>query len=105
MTHSVRLGLLPVAVVEDRPARDGTCILEMGYRRRRAVPVMSGPLAPELFRSCRCDLLVVAEPSLLPEELAATADVATRAGLSIAFLSGMELQEQHWTQSIGIDGF
>jgi exopolysaccharide biosynthesis polyprenyl glycosylphosphotransferase len=102
--HSLRLGLLPVVVIDDDPALDGSCILEMGYRRRRSVPVQRGPVTPELLKSFRCSVLVVALQNLSSERQSAAADAANRAGLRIAFLSGLELQEQQWTRSIDIDG-
>jgi exopolysaccharide biosynthesis polyprenyl glycosylphosphotransferase len=102
--HSVRLGLVPVAVIDDNPALSEKPIVEMAYRRRRSVPVQRGPLTPELLQSYRCSMLIVALPHLSPERQTAAIDAAKQAGLRIAFLSGLELQEQHWTQSIDVDG-
>lgn len=102
--HSVRLGLVPVAVVDDNPALDGSQVVEMAYRRRRSVPVHRGPLTAELLKSHRCSMLIVALPHLSPEKQSAAIDTAKQAGLKIAFLSGLELQEQQWTQSIDVDG-
>ena len=102
--HSVRLGLLPVMLIDDNPALDGSCIFEMGYRRRRSVPVRRGPVTADLLKSFGCSMLIVALPNLSPERKNAAADAAMQAGLTIAFLSGVELEEQKWTQSIDIDG-
>jgi len=96
--HSVRLGLLPVAVIDDDPALDGSYIFEMGYRRRRSVPVQRGPVTAELLKSWQSSMLIVALPNLSSERQAAAVDAAIQAGLKIAFLSGVELQEQQWTQ-------
>jgi exopolysaccharide biosynthesis polyprenyl glycosylphosphotransferase len=104
LIDSVRLGLLPVAVVDDDAALNESNILEMGYRRRRSVPVLRGPLTAELLKSHRCSMLIVALPHLSPERQTAAIDAANQAGITIAFLSGVELQEQHWTQSIDVDG-
>jgi exopolysaccharide biosynthesis polyprenyl glycosylphosphotransferase len=103
--HSLRLGLLPVLVIDDDPALNGNCILEMGYRGRRSVPVQQGPVTPEMLKSCKCSVLIVAIPNLSLERQAAAADAAKHAGIQIAFLSGLELEEQQWTHSIDIDGF
>ncbi len=103
--HSLRLGLIPVLVIEDDAALDGSCILEMGYRRRRSVPVQRGPITPALLKSCRCSVLIVALPNLSAEKQTAAEDAAKQAGMRIAFLSGLEMHEQQWTQSIDIDGF
>jgi exopolysaccharide biosynthesis polyprenyl glycosylphosphotransferase len=103
--HSVRLGLCPVMVVDDNPSLDGSCILEMGYRGRRSVPVQRGPVTPEMLKSCKCSVLIVALPNLSSEKQTVVANAAKHAGIRIAFLSGLELEEHQWTQSIDIDGF
>jgi exopolysaccharide biosynthesis polyprenyl glycosylphosphotransferase len=102
--HSVRLGLVPVAVIDDDPALNGSQIVEMGYRRRRSVLVQRGPLTSEVLKSHRCSTLIVALPRLSPERQTAAIDIAKQAGLRIAFLSGVELHEQQCTKSIDVDG-
>ena len=101
--QSVRLGILPVAVIDDNSALDRSCIPEMGYRRRRSVPVQMGPVTPELLKSFQCNMLILAVPNLSPEQQAAAIHAAKQAGLRVAFLSGVEFQEQ-WTQTIDVDG-
>ncbi len=102
--QSVRLGILPVAVIDDNSALDRRCILEMGYRRRRSVPVHMGPVTPELLKSLQCSILILALPNLSPERQTAAIQAAKQAGLRVAFLSGVEFQERQWTQAIDIDG-
>jgi exopolysaccharide biosynthesis polyprenyl glycosylphosphotransferase len=102
--YSVRLGLLPIAVIEDNPALDGSCIFEMGYQRRRWVPVQRGPVTAESLKSWQASTLIVALPNLSSERRAAAVDAAMQAGLKIAFLSSVELREQQRTQPIEIDG-
>ena len=103
--QSPRHGLLPVAVIDDNSSLDGTAVFEMGYRRRRSVPVQSGPITPEVLKSAQCSVLIVALPNLSSEKQDAAVNAAKQAGVRIAFLSGLELQEQLWTHSIDLDGF
>jgi exopolysaccharide biosynthesis polyprenyl glycosylphosphotransferase len=103
--HSPRLGILPVAVIDSHSAHDGNAVFELGYRRRRSVPVRRGPITLEVLKSCECSVLVVALPNLSSERLNAAICAAKEAGVRIAFLSGLELQEQLWTRSIDLDGF
>lgn len=103
--QSLRLGLLPVAIIDDNSALDGSTISEMGYRRRRSVPVQRVPMTPEALKSSQCSVLIVALPNLSSERQNAAVYAAKQAGVRIAFLSGLELQEQLWTQSIDLDGF
>lgn len=104
LLHSPRLGLRPVAVIDDNPALAGSCIFELGYRRSRSVPVQRGPITPALLKSQQCSLLVVAIPSISSEQLAAAAQAAKQSGLRVAFLAGPAVQEQQYTESIDIDG-
>jgi len=103
--HSPRLGILPVAVIDNHPAFNGNSIVELGYRRRRSVPVRRGPITPEVLKGSQCSVLVVALPNLSTEKQEAAIYAAKQAGVRIAFLSGVELQEQLWTRSIDLDGF
>jgi exopolysaccharide biosynthesis polyprenyl glycosylphosphotransferase len=103
--QSLRLGILPVGVVDDHSNIMGSAILEMGYWRRRSVPVLRGPITPEMLKSSQCSVLILALPNLSPERQTAAVYAAKQAGVRIAFLSGLELQEQRWTQSMDLDGF
>lgn len=103
--QSPRHGLLPVAVIDDYSSLDGKAILELGYRCRRSVPVQRGPITPEMLESFHCSVLIVALPNLSSERQNAAVHAAKQAGVRIAFLSGLELQEQLWTHSIDLDGF
>jgi exopolysaccharide biosynthesis polyprenyl glycosylphosphotransferase len=102
--QSVRLGFVPVVVIDDDADLTEKPIVEMGYRRRRSVPVQRGPLTPELFNSHQCSVLIVALPHLSPGKQTAAIHAAEQAGLRIAFLSDLELQQQHCMQSIDVDG-
>jgi exopolysaccharide biosynthesis polyprenyl glycosylphosphotransferase len=104
LLYSSRLGLRPVAVIDDNPALAGGSMFEMGYRRCRSVPVRCGPITPALLKSCQCNMLMVAIPNLSTEQLTAAAHAAKQAGLRIAFLLGSPLQEPQWTESTDIDG-
>jgi exopolysaccharide biosynthesis polyprenyl glycosylphosphotransferase len=104
LLYSSRLGLRPVAVIDDSPVPVTGRMFEMGYRRGRSVPVKLGPLTPALLKSCRCNMLMVAIPNLSAEKLAEAAHAAKQAGLRIAFLLGSPLQEPQWTESTDIDG-
>ena len=104
LLYSSRLGLRPVAVIDDNVAPTVDCLFAMGYRHERSVPVQRGPVTSELLKTCQCNMLMVAIPNLSTEKLIAAADAAKQAGLSIAFLLGSPLQEPQWTESTDIDG-
>src|SRR5579863_4027358 len=104
LSHSVRLGFDPIAVIDDNAAFDGERLSEMGYRRRRSIPVQHGPITSALLSSCQCSTLIVSLPNLSVEQIDAAVDAAKQAGSKVVFLSATELQEQRWTKSIDVDG-
>jgi exopolysaccharide biosynthesis polyprenyl glycosylphosphotransferase len=104
LSHSVRLGLYPIGVIAEDVALDGEWLPEMGYRRRRSVPVQRGPITSALLSTCQCSTLIVALPNLSPEQIAAAVESAKQAGSRVIFLSATELHEQKWTKSIDADG-
>ncbi|MGC1784512.1 MAG: exopolysaccharide biosynthesis polyprenyl glycosylphosphotransferase [Acidobacteriaceae bacterium] len=104
LSDSVKLGLYPIVVIGHNDALDGEWLPEMGYRRRRSVPVQRGPITSALLNSCQCSTLIVALPNLSSGQIAAAVDAAKQAGSRVLFLSATELQEQKWTESIDVDG-
>lgn len=104
LSHSVRLGFYPLAVVTENAALDEGRMPEMGYRDRPSVPVQRGPITPALLNAYQCSTLMVALPNLFSGQIAAAVDAARQAGARVVFLSATELEEQHWTESIDVDG-
>src|SRR6185437_4538765 len=104
LSYSVRLGFDPIAVVADNAALDEERVSEMGYRRRRSIPVQRGPITSALLNSCQCSTLIVSLPNLSADQIDAAVDAAKHAGSRVVFLSATELQEQKWTKSIDVDG-
>ena len=104
LSYSVRLGFDPIAVVADNAALDEERVSEMGYRRRRSIPVQRGPITSALLNSCQCSTLIVSLPNLSADQIDAAVEAAKHAGSRVVFLSATELQEQKWTKSIDVDG-
>jgi exopolysaccharide biosynthesis polyprenyl glycosylphosphotransferase len=101
---SPRLGLRPVAVIDDDPVQAGRLLWPMGYRRNHTVHVRMGPLSAAVLKSCQCDMLIVAVADLPGERLLSAAQAAAHAGIRIAFLPGLAAQTSVPTESIEIDG-
>ncbi len=104
LLYSSRLGRRSVAVIDDDPAQAASGMFEMGYRRRRSVPVQRGPITAALLKAYQCNMLMVAPQNLSPEKLAAAVHAAKQAGLRITFVLGSPLQEPQWAESTDIDG-
>src|SRR5436190_16940201 len=83
LRRSHKLGLDPVAFVDDDPAKVGTVVFEMSYDRRRSAPVIQGPVRRDLITRYGADLVIIAIPltshrffEAINEALAAHARVA-----------------------------
>ncbi len=104
LSHSHRLGLHPVVVIDEDRALDDELMPQMGYRGRRSVPAKSGPVTSTLLKSFQCGAMIVALPNLSPDRVATAIDAAHEAGIRVALISGTELGKQQWTKAIDVDG-
>lgn len=104
LLSSPRLGLSPIAVIDDDPDLAGGCILEWGYRRSRSVPVRRGPVTPALLQSLECNLLIMPNHRYSAEDRAGAVRAANQAGSRVIFLSAQALHDRSATESVDIDG-
>lgn len=104
LRRSPKLGLEPVAFVDDNPAKVGCAIFELGYENRRSASIRRGPLTRELIRECAADLVVIAIPSIQHEKFHQTIEEALAANARVSFVPSHFL---HSDPSVGfqdIDG-
>ena len=104
LLNSPRLGLRPVVVIDDNPRLRGGVVVELGYRRSRAVPIRSGPLSVAALKASGCSLLMVATQKLSSENLARITRAAEMAGIRIAYLAAGPNQEHPWIEWMEMDG-
>src|SRR5579864_6892043 len=83
LCRSPKLGLEPVAFVDDDKSKVGTLVFEMSYDRRKSAPVIQGPVRRELITRYGANLIIIAIPltshrffEAINEALAAHARVA-----------------------------
>lgn len=105
LLHSPKLGLEPVAVVDDNPQLAGSELHELGYSRDRSVPIIHGPVTSKLLQKWGCDRLVIAIPRLQSTKFQLASEAALAASIPVAFVPRPEIHEDHWTESIDLDGF
>ena len=86
LRRSPKLGLEPVAFVDDNPAKAGSAIFELGYENRRSASIVRGPLTRELVRQWAADLVVVAIPSLQNEKFHHAVKEASAANARVSFV-------------------
>jgi exopolysaccharide biosynthesis polyprenyl glycosylphosphotransferase len=104
LQRSPRLGLEPLAFVDDDPAKTGNTIYEMGYERRRSAPVVRGPVTRELVAKYGADLVLIAIPSIGRERFAHTLEEAFSADARVSFVPSHLLATDPWVDYQDIDG-
>jgi len=104
LVRSPKLGLHPVALIDDNPALDGQEIFEYAYRHGHSIRVISEPITKELIEQYQCELLVIAIPSLGRNKFADAVNVAQAAKVRLAYVPGQAIAEEYWTEHADIDG-
>jgi exopolysaccharide biosynthesis polyprenyl glycosylphosphotransferase len=101
---SPKVGLNPVAIVDDDESLAGQEIYGYGYNRERSVPVIAGPPTGNLIREWGVSLVVVGIPSLSRQRLNEIAAAAFAAGATIAFVPQLSVDTETSTDYVEIDG-
>jgi exopolysaccharide biosynthesis polyprenyl glycosylphosphotransferase len=104
LVRSPKLGLNPVAIVDDDEALVGKQIFEFGYRRERSVPVVAGPLSRGLIQARGGSLVVIGIPSLSRQRLQGITAEAFAAGAEVAFVPQLSSGLGTSTDYVDIDG-
>jgi exopolysaccharide biosynthesis polyprenyl glycosylphosphotransferase len=104
LVRSPKLGLNPVAIVDDDNSLAGRQVFEYGYKRERSVPVVKGPLTGELIREHAASLVVVGIPSLSRERLNAVIAQTLTAQARVAFVPQLSNGADVLTDYVDIDG-
>jgi exopolysaccharide biosynthesis polyprenyl glycosylphosphotransferase len=104
LLRSPKLGLRPVAVVDDDPGLEGQEVFEYAYRHLWSVGVISGPITKELLQQYGCELLIIAIPSLGRERFSGAVNAAQAAGVRLAYVPGQAIAAEYWTEYADIDG-
>ncbi|HUJ94119.1 MAG TPA: sugar transferase [Terriglobales bacterium] len=104
LTRSPKLGLEPVAFVDDDPVKAGNVIFEMGYERRRSATVVEGPVSRELIARFGVDRVVVAIPSIGRESFLQIVEAAHGAGAKVSFVPSHFLPSDPLVDYQDVDG-
>lgn len=104
LLYSPRLGLRPVAVIEDDPVIDGDRLFGLGYRRSRPIPVLRAPITAALLKSWECNTLVVAAESRLSRAFAPAIAAAHSAGMRVALIQDSALPARRRAELLNLQG-
>jgi len=104
LKRSPKLGLRPVAIVDDDPDKAGTALFEMSYERRRSAPVVLGPVNKELIAAYGVDLVVVAIPSIGRDRFVSTLHESLGANVRVSFVASHLFSSDSWIDYRDLDG-
>ncbi len=104
LVRSPRLGLQPVAMIDDDPQKAGRPMYEYGYHRKQSIQVLKGPLTAELIQSFGAHLVVVGIPSVSQERLDDLLATAVAAKATLAFVPQITHSSEALTDYLDIDG-
>ena len=104
IVRSPKLGLNPVAIVDDDERLAGDEVYEFDYKRERSTSVIAGPLTSELIWTRSISLVVVGIPSLSQQRLKEIATEAFAAGANVAFVPQLSYSSETSTDYVDIDG-
>ena len=103
LKRSLKLGLDPVALVDDDANNVGTTVFDMGYARRHSAQVIRGPLSRELINQHGADLIVIASPGMSHKQFCDIVSEAQSSEARVAFVPNGDLTEA-WIDYEDVDG-
>jgi exopolysaccharide biosynthesis polyprenyl glycosylphosphotransferase len=104
LARSPKLGLRPVAIVDDYSASVGNRVFELAYRRDRSVPIESGPITKEFLQDHGAGMVVIAVPSLARDKFVSVLNAAAAADANLAFVPNHYVSFDMWIEHADIDG-
>jgi exopolysaccharide biosynthesis polyprenyl glycosylphosphotransferase len=104
MMRSPKLGLRPVAFIDDDPALRGQQIFDYSYRRDRVLQVARESPSVETLQLLRCDFLVLAISNLDSAQFAKITQLVREANANLCFISPERMSEDHFAEYVDLDG-
>lgn len=104
LRNSPKLGLVPVAVVDDDSSKAGGTVFELAYERRGSARIIAGPVTRELIAAYDVDLVIIAIPTVGRERFAYTVEEALVANARVSFVPNHLLSFDSWLDYRDLDG-
>lgn len=104
LVRSPKLGLWPVAVVDDGSGFVGVQIRASSYRNENQIVCSTGDFRASLLHSHRADVVVVASRTLSNEALRAVLQESASAGAEVVFAADLGRKEGEPIDYIDLDG-
>lgn len=104
LVRSPKIGLQPVAIVDDNPELKGQEIFGYSYRREQSIRVAPDSMDSEMLRRHRCDILIIAIPHLAHSRFAQMFQLARETHVRLAFLTNGIFSSDLLTDYADLDG-
>jgi exopolysaccharide biosynthesis polyprenyl glycosylphosphotransferase len=104
LSRSPKLGLEPVAFVDDDPTKVGGTVYEMGYERRRSAQIIQGPIRQEMIASHGAEIVIIAIPSIGRDMFLRTVNEALASNAKVSFVPSHLLPSDPWIDYQDVDG-
>lgn len=104
LLRSPKLGIRPVAIVDEDAALNGKQIHASSYGKGESALVLTGPLSVRLFENMGASSLIIADPDLDNAEMAEITTRAAMLGISTYIVSRDYLEPGYWLEYSEIDG-
>ena len=104
LMRSPKIGLYPVAIVDEDAAYQDVEIHASSYHNTQPALVLAGPLSVRMFRNLSAKVLVIANPDLAPDEVTEIMALAGRAGISTVFCFSGFSEPGLWLEYREVDG-
>jgi len=104
LARSPKLGLDPIAFVDDEPAKAGATVFEMGYEHRRSARILAGPLNSKLIANQVVDLVIVAIPTIGRDRFLRAVEQSFEANARVSFVPSHFLPSDPWIDYQDVDG-
>jgi exopolysaccharide biosynthesis polyprenyl glycosylphosphotransferase len=86
LARSPKLGLDPVAVVDDEPDQIGKQLRESSYTSSQYLKVLAGPVTAEMLQALSIEVVIISSPSISAEMFSRISVETARAGATLSFV-------------------
>ncbi len=105
LLRSPKLGMDPVAFVDDGTGSVGREVFEAAYKRKNSAKVLPGPVTAAMLRDLNISSLILSTNPRDPAELDAILRAGNEAGVAIYFSPAHMRREEPNLEYVEIDGF
>ena len=104
LVHSPKLGLHPVAIVDDDERLADVPVYESGYRRQHSLRITPGPVTRDLIRRFNAGLVLISIPSIDCKQRDDVAGAAFAEGCSVSLVPALSCKAEMTAGYVDIDG-